>query len=62
MCIRDSNIGGNRNIVHIADAQQVHLVGFTGLGSDGVAEEQQQDVYKRQEEYRTFIEGDYHAA
>ena len=35
------DVGGHGDVVHIADAQQVHLVGFTGLGSDGVAEEQQ---------------------
>ena len=33
------NVGGNRNIVHIADAQQVHLVGLRGLSADGVTEE-----------------------
>ena len=35
------NVGGNRNIVHIADAQQVHLVGLRGLSADGVTEEKQ---------------------
>ena len=34
------NVGGHRNVVYIADAQQVHLVGFGGLGADGVAEKQ----------------------
>lgn len=35
------NVGGNRNVVDIADAQQVHLIGLIGLGADGVAEEEQ---------------------
>ena len=35
------DVGGNRNVVDIADAQQVHLIGLIGLGADGVAEEEQ---------------------
>ena len=36
------DVGGQRDVVDIAQAQQGHFVGFTGLGVDGVAEEQQQ--------------------
>ena len=35
------NVCGNGNIVHVTDAQQVHLVRLAGLGADGVAEEEQ---------------------
>ena len=35
------NVGGNRHVVHIADAQQIHFVRLAGLGADGVAEEKQ---------------------
>mgnify|MGYP006914222508 CR=1 FL=1 len=36
------NVGGHGDVVHIAQAQQGHLVGLAGLRVDGVAEEQQQ--------------------
>ena len=36
------NVGGHGDVVHIAQAQQRHFVGFAGLCVDGVAEEQQQ--------------------
>ena len=35
------NVGGHGDIVHIAQAQQRHFIGLTGLCVDGVAEEQQ---------------------
>ena len=36
------NVGGNRNVVHIALAQQKLIVGFAGLGVYGITEEEQQ--------------------
>ena len=36
------NVGGNGNVVYIAQAQQIQLVRLMGLRIDGVAEEQQQ--------------------
>ena len=36
------NVGGHGDVVHIAQAQQGHLIGLAGLCIDGVAEEQQQ--------------------
>ncbi len=36
------DVGGQRDIVHIAQAQQRHFVGLAGLSVDGVPEEQQQ--------------------
>ena len=35
------DVGGHRDVMYVAQAQQVHLVGFTGLGGDGVAEEEE---------------------
>ena len=43
------DVSGYRDVVHIADAQQVHLVRLAGFGGNGVAEKQQH-VY--------FITGD----
>ena len=34
------DVCGNGNVVHVTDAQQVHLVRLAGLGADGVAEEE----------------------
>ena len=36
------DVGGHGDVVHIAQAQQGHLIGLAGLCIDGVAEEQQQ--------------------
>ena len=36
------DVGGHGDVVHIAQAQQSHLVGLAGLCIDGVAEKQQQ--------------------
>ena len=36
------DVGGHGDVVHIAQAQQSHLIRLAGLGIDGVAEEQQQ--------------------
>jgi hypothetical protein len=36
------NVGGHGDVVHIAQAQQRHFVGFAGLCVDGITEEQQQ--------------------
>jgi hypothetical protein len=36
------DVGGQRDVVHITQAQQRHLIGLTGLCIDGVAEEQEQ--------------------
>ncbi len=36
------DVGGQRDVVHITQAQQGHLIGLAGLCIDGVAEEQQQ--------------------
>ena len=35
------NIGSYRNIVHIAKAEKVHIVGFMGLGSERIPEEKE---------------------
>ena len=36
------NVGGHGDIVHIAQAQQRHFVGFAGLCVDGITKEQLQ--------------------
>ena len=35
------DVGGHRDIVHIAQAQKVDIVGFTGLRRERIAEKQQ---------------------
>lgn len=36
------DIGRNGYIVYVAQTQEIHLIGLMGLGSEGIAEEQQQ--------------------
>ena len=40
--LSSSDVGSHGDVVHIAQAQQSHLIRLAGLGIDGVAEEQQQ--------------------
>ena len=40
--LRGGDVGGQRDVMHITQAQQGHLVGFAGLCVDRIAEEQEQ--------------------
>ena len=40
--LRGGDVGGQRDIMHITQAQQGHLVGLAGLCVDRIAEEQEQ--------------------